>query len=287
MHYGKYLALAALAAFGTAFADPAPRVDARHVPERMDDFIWENDCFGARTYGPKVSEPPPAGEGLFSSGFDVFNKAVPDILMAKTLIRGVREKISYHVFDGRAFDNYKVSTGRGCGGVGSLGPDGWRHEKNWRKCRVLSKTADEAVFELEYSEYTLRGTIRAGVHFCRFDILPKPGNTLQGRMIGPGLDISTRRQHNGNLKIDFDLGYIANFEPGAVGNKKNGNVCTAIILAGERPVLASDKMDCIYLLGHETACTYYAGAAWSGAGKFTRAEDWHNYVKEFAKGLKK
>lgn len=261
----------------------AALVNAQYVPERMDDFCWENEFCGMRAYGPGVSQPPPKGEGLFSSGLDVFNKAVPDVQMADTLIRGVKEKISYHKNNGRGFDNYKVSTGRGCGGIGALGADGWFHEKNWQAQRMLEKTDAKAVFELEYETYTVRGTVTAGCAFTKFEVLPKAGAKAP-TLRGPGLDISAKRQHDGQLKVDLAKGFIANFEP-----ETEGHVLTAIVLDPKcgKGVLASDEMDCIYLLQKNEAFTYYAGAAWSGAGTFKTPEDWYGYVKAFAGSLKK
>ena len=273
----KILFAASLVIAGAAVA----AVDCRYVPERMDDFVWENEFFGARAYGPKVSEPAPAGEGLVSSGFDVFNKAVPDIMMADTLIKGVREKISYHKFNGRGFDNYKVSTGRGCGGLGMLGRDGWRHEGNWKAQRVVEKTPDRAVFELDYGAYTVRGTIASGEPFCRFDVIPK-GDAVKSLLLGPGIDISSARQHDGVLKLSVEKGFIANFEP-----ETEGHVMTAIVVP-HQALLASDDKGCIYLLASaEKGLTYYAGAAWSGAGLFKTAEEWHKRVADFAARIRK
>jgi len=273
----KFLFAAVCVSAGLSFA----AVDCRHVPERMDDFVWENEFFGARAYGPKLSEPAPAGEGLVSSGFDVFNKAVPETIMAETLIRGVREKISYHKFDGRGFDNYKVSTGRGCGGIGMLGKDGWRHEGNWKAQRVVEKTADRAVFELDYGAYTLRGTIASGEPFCRFDVIPKK-DAVKGLLLGPGIDVSAARNHDGTLRLSLEKGYIANFEP-----ETEGHVMTAIVVP-HSAFLASDEMGCIYLLASaDGGLTYYAGAAWSGAGKFKTAEEWYARVAEFAAKIRK
>jgi len=273
----KMIFAAAALTAGAAIA----AVDCRYVPERMDDFVWENEFFGARAYGPKLAEPAPAGQGLVSSGFDVFNKAVPDIIMVDTLLRGIREKISYHKFDGRGFDNYKVATGCGCGGVGMLGKDGWRHEGNWKAQRVIEKTPEKAVFELDYEAYTLRGTIASGEPFCRFDLIPK-GDAAKGFLIGPGIDVSEGREHDGVLKLSVEKGFIANFEP-----ETEGHVVTAIVVPHEA-LLASDDRGGIYLLASaEKGLTYYAGAAWSGAGRFKTAEEWHKYVAEFAARIRK
>ncbi|MDD3543904.1 MAG: DUF4861 family protein, partial [Kiritimatiellae bacterium] len=295
LNYADYYLLEALLRFKALTEQPeaasAARVDARHVPERMDDFVWENDFCGMRAYGPKVSEPRPAGEGLVSSGFDVFNKAVPDVMMAETLIRGVKEKISYHQNNGRGFDNYKVSTGRGCGGVGRMTEDGWRYARNWRTQRVLEKSGQKAVFELGYEAYTIRGTVTAGAPFTRFDVLPRTGASgkpAAGRdLMGPGLDVSADRRHDGTLKIDLKRGFVANFEPFGVDGDGNGNVMTAILLdpACGPAHLASDETGCLHLLQRGNVFTYYAGAAWSGAGRFTTPDEWFAYVKDFADSL--
>ena len=55
------LAIAALAAFAACSpkAEEA-KVHARYVPERMDDFVWENDLVCYRVYG-KALEGNPSG----------------------------------------------------------------------------------------------------------------------------------------------------------------------------------------------------------------------------------
>ena len=62
---------------------------------------------------------------------------------------------------------------------------------------------------------------------------------------------------------------------------------TAIVVP-HQALLASDDKGCIYLLASaEKGLTYYAGAAWSGAGRFKTAEDWHKRVAEFAARIRK
>ena len=54
-------------------APPFPvKAFARYVPERLDDFAWENDKIAHRTYGPALAEPAPPGsdkEVLVTSGY--------------------------------------------------------------------------------------------------------------------------------------------------------------------------------------------------------------------------
>src|SRR6187549_2879375 len=51
---------------------------ARYIPERLDDFAWENDKVGHRTYGPALAEPVASTpkEVLVTSGLDVWSKRV-------------------------------------------------------------------------------------------------------------------------------------------------------------------------------------------------------------------
>ena len=280
LNYADYYFLEALLRFSRLAPLPEASVDCGYAPYRMDDFYWENDHFGMRAYGPVIMEPAPKGQGLVSSGFDLFNKCVPYPVLEKWLHGS---EGSYHKNHGKGMDNYKVAKGRGVGGIGALNRDGWFHEKNWKAQRVISKTATEAVFELEYETYVVRGTVTAGTPFMRFDVTPK--GEQPARMIGPGLDISAKRQHDGMLKVGLEDGFIANFEPEGVDGKENGSVLTAIVLppVDARPVVASDADGCIYLLQRSPSFTYWVGAGWTGAGRFRTPDEWFGCVREFAR----
>src|SRR5438067_892716 len=52
------------------------KVFARYVPERFDDFAWENDRIGHRIYGPGLEAPTSGKEQMMSSGIDVWCKCV-------------------------------------------------------------------------------------------------------------------------------------------------------------------------------------------------------------------
>ena len=55
------------------------KVFARFVPERLDDFAWENDKLAHRTYGPALAapdEPKRGKEVLVTSGLDIWSKRV-------------------------------------------------------------------------------------------------------------------------------------------------------------------------------------------------------------------
>ena len=62
------------------FMPATPRAVARFVPERKDDFAWENDLVAFRTYGPSLRPGPE------NSGIDCWFKRVPYPVMDKWYI---------------------------------------------------------------------------------------------------------------------------------------------------------------------------------------------------------
>ena len=271
---------------------PAPSATvcfSRYAPERMDDYLWENDRTACRIYGPVIMQPAPAGEKLVSSGVDIWNKSVRYPIIDKWLKRK-----SYHSDEGEGMDNYKVGTGRGCGGFGVFaGPDCYVSQ-NWATQKHLASGPVRTAFEVTYAPWdcgsgvkiaeTRRMSLDAGSHFTRFEsrFTITGAESVQG---GPGLDTAKERLHNGVLTAKPELGWIANYE---AEQPKKGSIATAIIL----PVggtLATDKLENVYLLSQVTAnkpFVWYAGAGWSGASDFVKPEYWNSYVSAFAAALR-
>lgn len=77
----------------------APRTFARFVPERSDDFAWENDLIAFRAYGPALRE------GKENSGIDCWLKRVNYPIINKWYVQSEQGK-SYHKDHGEGCDNY-------------------------------------------------------------------------------------------------------------------------------------------------------------------------------------
>lgn len=262
----------------------AARVDAAYLPERLDDFCWENPFCGMRAYGPALARPRPEGQGLSTSGIDVFNKGVGEPVLVETIRRALRERRSYHTPNGRCFDAYTVGPGCGCGGIARRGADGvWRPGGNWKAQRVLEKTSERAVFELVYDAYVLRGTVTADSPFVRFDATAT-AQTESGALWGPGLDLSPARGHDGVQKIRPAEGTAALFESGA-----NGSMAAVVLDPGCGPatVMFDATGSLCFLVPADRPLVFYAGAAWRGAGVFPTAEKWFAYVMDFSERKRK
>ncbi len=77
---------------------------SRFIPERMDDYAWENNMVAQRVYGKALEHE------LKSSGVDVWSKTVSDLIVDKWYQIG-----HYHKDIGEGMDCYKVGSTMGAG----------------------------------------------------------------------------------------------------------------------------------------------------------------------------
>lgn len=258
---------------------------SRPVPERLDDFAWENDRTAHRVYGPAVSRPAPEGEGLVSSGIDVWSKCVN----YPVLDRFYKNR-DYHTNHGEGLDWYKVGTGCGCGGLGVFKEGQVYSAANWVKARTLTTGPIRTIFELTYASYDAgkgitvsekrMGSLDAGSSMTRFvDTLNISG--AGSVKAGPGLHIALNRQGSGQLFLDEGEGAMTLWGP---TDSKNGTTGTAVYLPGKDVRLATSSTDCIYMTGTATTgkpFVWYMGASWDKAGFYKNAGEWTRYVRQF------
>ena len=261
----------------------------RYAPERMDDYLWENDRTAHRLYGPVIMKPAPAGQSLVSSGVDVWSKSVRYPIIDKWLKRK-----NYHRDEGEGMDNYKVGPSRGCGGFAAFAGDTPYVSQNWATQKCLANGPVRTAFEVTYAPWpcgegvtvaeTRRMTLDAGSHFTRFEsrFTITGAASVKG---GPGLDVDKERLHTGAVTSKPEEGWIANYE---AEQPKLGCIATAIVLPQDG-AFATDKLQNDYLLTTVTAdkpLVWYAGAGWSGAGDFVKPEYWNACVSAFAAALR-
>ena len=80
----------------------APKTFARYVPERKDDFAWENDKAAYRMYGPALAPENP------SCGVDLWLKRTEELIVDTFYYNELSLGQSYHVDHGKGLDCYKV-----------------------------------------------------------------------------------------------------------------------------------------------------------------------------------
>ena len=121
-----------------------PKVFGRYVPERKDDFAWENEYAAFRMYGPALKAENP------SSGVDLWLKASPELVVDSFYYREHVLGLPYHINYGKGLDCYKVGHTCGAGGLIVLANDTTYIGGPYDRWTILEQTPERFVFRLEY-----------------------------------------------------------------------------------------------------------------------------------------
>lgn len=146
----------------------------RQVPERYDDYAWENNKVAYRLYGPALETSP---EKLITPGIDVWVKCTDKLVIDEWYAKG-----DYHHNYGDGMDCYKV--GRTLGG-GSSVPfiDGqlFLLPHNYQTCKTLDNGPIRTSVELIYAPFAIDDTrtvalkkiitLDANQHFNRMECI--------------------------------------------------------------------------------------------------------------------
>ena len=264
-----------------------PRVFARYVPERLDDFAWENDKVAHRTYGPALAEPAAPGSGkevLVTSGLDVWCKRVAYPVVDRWYNKGHDH---YHHDEGEGMDMYQVGTSRGCGGTGVWADGKLFVGRNYRTWRVVANGPIRAIFELAYEAWdaagvkvteTKRFTVDAGHNLDQIDstfVFAGPAEITVAIWVNKnsgdkGQEARAERTTNG------PDGWFTQWEI----QQTNGSLGEAIIVPQALQGFAEDNVNELVLAKVVSGqpLRYLVGAGWSKAGEFTTRQSWEEYV---------
>lgn len=265
---------------------------ARYVPERLDDFAWENDRVAHRIYGPALAAPAPAGSGkevLVTSGIDVWCKRVGYPIVDRWYNKGHDH---YHKDEGEGMDMYNVGTTRGCGGTGVWDGQKLYVGRNYASWKVLANGPIRAIFELTYDAWDANGvkvaevkrfTVDAGHNLDRMDsTFTFDGAPELVVAVGLNKDSADKRQEP---KIEFvqdkEAGFLAIWSV----QKVNGALGTGVVVpAGRLEGFAEDAVNRLALakVASGKPLTYYIGAGWTRTGQFSTQADWLAYLKSEA-----
>ena len=276
-----------------AVAPPFPtRVFARYVPERLDDFAWENDRIAHRTYGPALGAPRPPGsnkEVLVANGIDVWCKRVSYPIVDRWYNKGHNH---YHKDQGEGMDMYQVGKTRGCGGTGVWDGTKLHVGVNYAKWAVLANGPVRAIFELTYDAWDANGVKVSEVK--RFIVdgghnldQMESTYTFEGPKeltvaIGLNKNSGDRGQESkAEVAKNQAEGWLTQWEV----QKTNGAIGEGIVVPGaELQGFAEDELNQLVIAKVVSGqpLRYYIGAGWSKSGQFSSAQEWSAYVANAA-----
>ena len=269
------------------------RAFARFVPERIDDFAWENDKVAFRTYGPEAQRLVKEKKtgGTLTSGIDAWLKRV-DYPIIDIWYQNYVDGGSYHKDSGEGYDPYHVGDSRGIGGIGVWIEDSLFVSKNFTEHKLIANGPLRTIFELRYAPWkagnvtiheTKRISIDLGAQLYHMEVLLKSDSPLPNLTTGITLH-DTKGVVNSN-KNDGWISYWETIDGAKLGTGIVANPADIDQILDIRTT--SKEQSHIYmLLKAEQKISYYAGFGWEKAKEFSSSSEWNTYLKNFSRGLK-
>lgn len=283
------ICLAALLALGGCSRKSAePRVAARAVPERMDDFVFENNLIAGRIYGEALEGNPT------SPGIDIWVKMPGKLVADEWYAAATQDPEYYHHDRGEGKDCYKVAVSLGGGASAPLCANGGRFNMpatNYRSYDILEQTNDKAVFVLHYPDWTTncgktirldkKITVTPDTYFCKVeDTYTFSGadelTIAAGVFRHPGQDTIAKELKADERYAIWEHASDQSVEP------EDGMLGVAIYMPGaEKCEVMEDGSHGILTRTVKSGdtITYYFGSCWSKADVKT-AEAWFDIVSK-------
>jgi hypothetical protein len=263
---------------------------ARFVPERIDDFAWENDKVAFRTYGPTAQAITESGKpgGTLSSGIDCWLKRVEYPIIDKWYKQDLEEGLSYHQDHGEGLDNYHVGPSRGTGGIGIWQNGQLSTSKNYQSWRIIANGPIRTIFELNYGTWDADGipvkeikriSIDLGSNLFKNTLLLGNHNELPNVTLGVSL-----HDKKGEVLAKKQEGWFRYLEPHFETELATAIVVDPSIIMEfiDFRVETVDLSNLLVVCKPAAEVTYYAGFAWSKSAQFELPGGFDQYLADFA-----
>jgi len=262
------------------------KTSARFVPERKDDFAWENDLAAYRMYGPALANENP------SNGVDLWLKRTNELLVDKFYDNDLKHEISYHVDHGQGLDCYKVGHTLGCGGISPYVSDSLMVGNHYSSYKVIENGPLQSVFKLTYDSVKVGNTY----YKQEITITTNAGSMLNKAIVkfkGPAQKMELAagiflHDEVGNLKLNAENG-TAGYAENAVSDAKvpSGRNYIGVFIPAKVNKAFTKGEHALILSSYKVGdtFTYYFGGGWSKWGYPTDA-DWFNALNRFSETVK-
>ena len=261
---------------------------SRFVPERTDDYAWENNKVAFRTYGPvaqKMVEDKIAG-GTLTSGIDAWLKKVEYPIINKWYEKTVSGTGSYHKDTGEGLDNFQVGPSRGIGGIAVNVNGKYYFSKNFISWKTITTGPIRTSFTLTYADWDANGnkiteskliSLDYGSYLSRFEIHIKGTKS-----IAAGLTLHDKK---GTIGTNIKEGWLSHWEP--IDDSEIGMGLVApknTLLSFDNHVTEEKDLSNLYgnIKVKDNKAVYFAGFGWKKGSPFQTKAEWEKYLSSFA-----
>jgi uncharacterized lipoprotein NlpE involved in copper resistance len=259
---------------------------ARFVPERKDDFAWENDLAAYRMYGPALAKENP------SNGVDLWLKRTSDTIVSKRYRDELQNGLTYHVDRGNGLDCYKVGHTLGAGGIAPYQAGKLFVGDYYNRFEIKENGPLRSVFTLYYDKVKVGNetvsqeiTITTNAGSTLNKAVVKYSGNAQPFQLAAGI---FTHDEKGVKYSNLKTGTIAYAED-AVSDAKipSGRNYVGVLIPFKAKTIANQDNHLLITANYkdESTFTYYFGGGWS-KWQFPTDKDWFEAVEKFSKQIK-
>lgn len=253
----------------------------RFVPERKDDFAWENDKIAFRMYGKALEQTPKE----MAYGMDVWVKRTSRMVINERYKRG-----EYHIDHGDGMDYYHVGFTLGAGNVAPYINDSIWYSKNFVDNKVLDNGPLRTTFQLFYDKWDVAGrqvkavktiSLDAGSQLNRVEV--KYEGAIDNLPVAVGI---IRRKDKSVMYLNEQQGVMGYWEPTF---EHDGTTAVGCVFPDsvQHMTITPKHVLTTTTCGAGNTLVYYTGAAWDRAGIINNSAEWIQYLTKFKEELKK
>jgi hypothetical protein len=264
---------------------------SRFVPERTDDYTWENNRVAFRTFGPvaqKMIENGVKG-GTLSSGIDAWLKRVEYPIINTWYKRNDVKKGAYHKDHGEGLDNFHVGVSRGIGGTAVKVDTSYYFSRNFTSYKTITTGPLRTSFVLTYATWDANGkqidetkhvSLDYGHNLTRFEIDVKGTENISS-----GITLHKKKGVTNQSDANFWVSHWETLDDSDLGT---GIVTTKPYFSGSEKYVTSRKDESNHFLHLKVVdgkVIFYSGFGWIKSKQFNSQKDWENYLTDFSKKI--
>ena len=269
----------------------APQVFGAYLPQRKDDFVWENDRVGFRFYGDslKYSDGP-------SNGMDLWYKRTSAMVLQKWYENALKKGIWFHTDRGEGCDAYAVGRSLGAGAMAPCIDGNLILNDNFLKPEILDDGPLRFTARLIYPDFQVNGNSILESRTVSLDA----GSQLTaitenyGDCHFPVAAGIVKRLNEDSTVVDLKSNYFIYAEP---KTKENGAVFLGVYLPNGLKSVYTASYSTENPVNHQVSkfthtlgisqyqsrpFTYYTGFGWEKFG-FPSIRSFEEYMKRFVR----